>query len=133
MKPKQYFMILIGFFGALVLAGGGGYYLALKELNSQSGKLSVGLASQADADAKIENLSRLKRQYTKDIEPILPMLDKALPRDKKQTEILAQLQSIAAQSGLQITSVNLPSPIGLPTSVSQTIKSGAVLALPISF
>lgn len=133
MKPKQYFMILIGFFAALVLAGGGGYYLALKELKSQSAKLSVGLATQADADTKIETLGRLKRQYTKDIEPILPLLDNALPRDKKQTEILAQLQSLAAQSGLEITSVNMPSPIGLPTTISQTIKSGAVLALPISF
>jgi len=27
----------------------------------------------------------------------------------------------------------MPSPVGLPTSVSQTIKSGTVLAMPISF
>ena len=65
--------------------------------------------------------------------PILPLLDEALPREKKQTEILAQLQNIASQVGLQITSVNMPSPLGLPTSVSQTIRSGSVLALPISF
>jgi Tfp pilus assembly protein PilO len=133
MKPKQYFLVLIGSFTALVLLGGAGYYLAMQQLKSQSAKLSTGLATQADADKKIENLSRLKRQYTKDIIPILPLLDDALPRDKKQTEILTQLQNIAAQSGLQISSVNMPSPLGLPTSVSQTIKSGTVLALPISF
>jgi Tfp pilus assembly protein PilO len=27
----------------------------------------------------------------------------------------------------------MPSPVGLPTSVSQTVKAGNVLALPISF
>jgi Tfp pilus assembly protein PilO len=133
MKPKQFFLILLGVFAAVVLAGGGGYYLALKQLKTGSTELSVGLASQADAESQLESLSRLKRQYDNNIVPILPLLDEALPRDKKQTEILAQLQAIAAQSGLQIGSVSMPSPLGLPTGVSQTVKSGVVLALPINF
>lgn len=133
MKPKQFFMVLIGIFVALALAGGAGYYFAQKELKSQADKLSVGLAAQADADAQIETLSKLQRQYERDIVPILPLLDQSLPRDKKQTEILAQLQTIASQSGLQISSVSMPSPLGLPTNVSQTVKNGTVLALPIAF
>lgn len=133
MKPKQFFIVLLGIFGGTVLLAGGGYYLGLKKLQADSAVLSTGLAAQAGADSQIENLSRLKRQYDRDIVPILPLLDEALPREKKQTEILAQLQSIASQVGLQITSINMPSPLGLPTGVSQTIKSGTVLALPISF
>jgi Tfp pilus assembly protein PilO len=133
MKPKQFFLVLLGIFGGVALLAGGGYYFALKQLHTQSAELSTGLAQQAAADTQIESLSRLKRQYDRDIVPILPLLDEALPRDKKQTEILAQLQSIASQVGLQITSVSMPSPLGLPTGVSQTIKSGTVLALPISF
>jgi Tfp pilus assembly protein PilO len=86
-----------------------------------------------DADKQVETLDRLKHQYDRDIVPILPLLDEALPRDKKQTEILTQLQTIASQVGLSITSVNMPSPLGLPTGTSQTIRSGNVLALPISF
>lgn len=133
MKPKQFFFTLIGIFAAVIIAGSAGYYMALQQLNGQAAKLSSGLATQAEADKQIENLSRLQRQYTRDIVPILPLLDQSLPRDKKQTEILAQLQAIAASVGLQITSVSMPSPLGLPTSVSQTVKSGTVLALPINF
>lgn len=133
MKPKQFFLILLGIFGATVLVAGGGYYLGMKQLKSKSTQLATGLAAQSAADSQIENLSRLKRQYDKDIVPIIPLLDMALPREKKQTEILSQLQNIASQTGLQITSVGMPSPLGLPTGVSQTVKSGTVLALPISF
>jgi len=133
MKPKQFFYVLLGVMALLVAAGGGGYYLALGRLQTNSKTLSVQLAEQAAAGEQIERLTRLKFQYNRDIVPILPLIDAALPRDKKQTEILAQLQNIAAASGLSITSVSMPSPLGLPTSVSQTIKAGAVLALPISF
>jgi Tfp pilus assembly protein PilO len=133
MKPKQFFLVLLGVFAVLVLVAGAGYYFGLKQLQSKAATLSMGLASQAEADKRIETLGRLKRQYDRDIKPILPLLDEALPRDKKQTEILAQLQLIASQSGLQITSVSMPSPLGLPTSVSQTVKSGTVLGLPINF
>jgi Tfp pilus assembly protein PilO len=115
MKPKQFFLVLLGVFAVLVLVAGAGYYFGLKQLQSKAATLSMGLASQAEADKRIETL------------------DEALPRDKKQTEILAQLQLIASQSGLQITSVSMPSPLGLPTSVSQTVKSGTVLGLPINF
>jgi Tfp pilus assembly protein PilO len=133
MKPKQFFYVVLGVIGVLLAAGGGGYYLAWKQLNVQSAALSEQLGQQKAADEQIEKLSLLQRQYEKDIVPILPLVDSALPRDKKQTEILAQLQSIAKDVGLQITSVSMPSPVGLPTSVSQTIKAGTVLALPITF
>lgn len=133
MKPKQFFLVLLGIFGVVLLAGGGGYYFALQHLHTKSDALATGLAAQAQTDTQIQSLTLLKRQYDRDILPILPLLDQALPREKKQTEILTQLQTLASQSGLQITSINMPSPSGLPTSVSQTIKSGTVLALPISF
>jgi len=133
MKPKQFFLVLLGVFGVTILLAGGGYYLGMNKLKADSVTLSTGLATQAQADTQIDNLGQLKHQYDRDIVPILPLLDEALPRDKKQTEILTQLQSIASQVGLQISSVSMPSPVGLPTSVSQTVVSGAVLALPISF
>jgi Tfp pilus assembly protein PilO len=133
MKPKQFFYVVLGMIGVLLAAGGGGYYLAWKQLQTQSSALAEQLGQQKAADDQIETLGRLQRQYDKDIVPILPLIDAALPRDKKQTEILAQLQSIAKDVGLQITSVSMPSPVGLPTAVSQTIKAGNVLALPISF
>ena len=101
MKPKQFFLILVGTFGVILLIAGVGYYMALEQLKAQSDKLSTGLATQLAADEQIERLSVLQRQYTRDIEPILPLIDDALPRDKKQTQILAQLQTIAAGVGLR--------------------------------
>lgn len=133
MKPKQFFYVILGIMGAVAAAGGAGYYFGLQQLNARSATLSTKLAEQATAEAQIDSFTRLKIQYDRDIAPILPLMDKALPRDKKQTEILAQLQTLAGEVGLRITSVNMPSPQGLPTAVSQTIKAGNVLALPISF
>jgi len=133
MKPKQFFLVLLGIFCVTILLAGGGYYMGMNQLKADSAALSLGLATQAQADKQIDHLGQLKHEYDRNIVPILPLIDEALPRDKKQTEILSQLQSIASQVGLQITSVSMPSPVGLPTSVSQTVVSGTVLALPISF
>jgi Tfp pilus assembly protein PilO len=133
MNPKKFFYILIGILAGVVAAGGGGYYYALTQLSEQSAGLATKLTTSQDAGEQIDRLMSLKYQYNRDIVPILPLIDSALPRDKKQTEILAQLQNIAGGTGLSITSVNMPSPVGVPSSVSQTVKDGSVLALPISF
>jgi Tfp pilus assembly protein PilO len=133
MKPKQFFYVALGLIAGIAAVAGGGYYYGLKQLTTRSTALSTALSEQTAATDQIDSLSKLKHQYDHDIVPILPLVDEALPRDKKQTEILAQLQNIAANVGLQITSINMPAPAGLPTSVSQTIKAGTVLALPISF
>ncbi|MDB5179176.1 MAG: Pilus assembly protein PilO [Patescibacteria group bacterium] len=133
MKPKQFFFVVLGIIAVVVAAGAGGYYLVLQKMNERSANLASALSEQVSAGDQIESLSKLKRQYDRDIVPILPLMDDALPRDKKQTEILAQLQTIASGVGLQISTVSMPSPLGLPTSVSQTVKAGNVLALPISF
>jgi Tfp pilus assembly protein PilO len=133
MKPKQFFYVLLGVIGAILVAAGGGYYLAFEKIQANSQALGTQLAEQTASQEQIDRLTLLKRQYDRDIVPILPLIDEALPRDKKQTEILVQLQTIASGVGLQINSISMPSPTGLPTSVSQTVKAGNVLALPISF
>lgn len=133
MNPKKFFYVLVGILAALVLTGGGGYYYALTMLQSTSQQLASKQAEQIAADEQLDGLNKMKSQYTKDIAPILPLMDQALPRTKKQTEVLAQLQRIAKESGLTITSVSLPSASGLPTATSQTVPTGQVLALPIAF
>jgi Tfp pilus assembly protein PilO len=133
MNPKQFFYGLIGVLGVILATGGAGYYYALQTLQASSQALAGKMATAEAANEQIDRLNSLKVRYDRDIVPILPMIDQALPRDKKQTEILAQLQNIASQVGLSISSVSMPSPIGVPTSTSQTIQTGTVLALPISF
>jgi Tfp pilus assembly protein PilO len=133
MNPKRYFFVLIGILGVTLAAGGAGYYFALTRLNSQSAALADKLALASDASDQIDTLTATQRVYNRDIAPILSKIDEALPREKKQTEILAQLQNIAGEQGLAISSVSMPSPAGVPNLTSQTIKTGAVLALPIGF
>jgi len=133
MNPKQFFFGILGAIGVIVVVAGAGYYLVLQQLNARTKVLANALYEQSAADDQIASLARLKHQYDHDIVPILPLMDEALPHEKKQTEILSQLQTLANNTGLQITSISMPSPTGLPTSVSQTIKAGNVLALPISF
>jgi len=132
-KPKQFFFVLLGLTVAVAALACSGYYFAMKKMQSDSRVLSGELADQTAADNQIDSLDHLQYLYNTEIVPILPLMDEALPRDKKQTEILAQLQNIATNAGLNITSISMPSPTGLPTSVSQTQKVGDVLALPISF
>jgi Tfp pilus assembly protein PilO len=133
MRPKQFFFVLLGVTVLVVGAAGGGYYWAMKKMQSGSQVLAGQLADQTAADNEIDTLDHTKYIYDNEIVPILPLMDEALPTDKKQTEILAQLQNIATAVGLNISSISMPSPTGLPTSVSQTEKVGNVLALPISF
>ena len=135
MKPKQFFFGLLGGLLLIVAAGGAGYYFALKQLNASSSDLATQLGNQKAEDDQIATLQHEQYEYNHEIVPILPMIEEALPRDKKQTEILAQLQNIATSSGLKISSVSMPAPAGLPNSISQTVKDkgSAVLALPISF
>ncbi len=133
MKPKQFFFIVLGLMGLLLAVSAGGYYYALTRIHTQSEDVSNKLAEQAANDNQIDSLISLQHQYSRDIVPILPLIDAALPRDKKQTEILAQIQRIAGNNGLFVASVSMPSPLGLPSGVSQTIKAGLVLALPINF
>jgi Tfp pilus assembly protein PilO len=135
MKPKQFFFGLLGALLVIVAAGGAGYYFALQQLQASSSNLASQLGKQSAEDDQISSLQHEQYEYNHEIVPILPMIDEALPRDKKQTEILAQLQNIATSTGLKITSVTMPAPAGLPNSISQTVKDkgSPVLALPISF
>lgn len=133
MKPKQFFYVALGLFVVLAVGGGYGYYLGLTYVHQKSDALAEKLAAQTAADQQIDDIEKLQHQYNRDITPIIPLIDAALPRAKKQTEILAQIQRIAQSVGLQITGVTMPNPAGLPSEVSQTIQAGTVLALPINF
>jgi Tfp pilus assembly protein PilO len=133
MDPKRFFYVLLVVLALVLGGGGGGYYYALKQLNAQKLAVADKLAAAEEASQEIEKLATLKRQYDRDVAPNLTLINNALPKDKKQTEVLAQLQNIAGASGLNISTISMPSPVGVPTSTSQTVKSGQVLALPISF
>jgi Tfp pilus assembly protein PilO len=132
-KPKQFFYVVLGIILAVVIAGGAGYYYAYQYMKAQSTTLSTKMAEQVAAEQQITQLDSLSFKYNRDVEPILGLIDETLPRDKKQSEVLAQVQRLAESNGMHIQSVLLTAPTGLPSSVSQTVLAGAVTAMPISF
>lgn len=132
MNPKKFFWILVGVLIVLLGSGGAAYYYAVKYLKAASTKLEQQYIAENDANAKIDQLIMLQAKYNKDVLPVITDLDAALPKDKNQTEILAQLEKLAANAGLVLSSVSFPNSSG-PSAVSQAVKSGNVLALPISF
>jgi Tfp pilus assembly protein PilO len=133
MKPKLFFFIVLGSLVVIAGLGGAGYYYGLNYIHTQSNELAVQLAEQKAADAQIESLTKLEVKYQKEIVPIIPLVDGILPRNKKQSEILAQIERLAASNGLGFDGISIPPPGGLPSSVSQTINAGNVLAMPINF
>jgi Tfp pilus assembly protein PilO len=134
MKPKEFCYVVLGLMLVLVAGGGYGYYKGLQRLHLQSGQLATKMAEQIEADKQIDSIMALQHQYNRDIVPLMPLIDQALPRNKKQTEILAQIERIASGLGMPpFDAVTMPSPSGLPSDVSQTIKAGVVIALPINF
>jgi hypothetical protein len=98
MKPKRFFFVVLGIGLVILAASGYGYYWARQQLVAQSGALGSKLAMQHDEDQQIAALQHTQLQYNREIVPILELIDEALPRDKKQTEILAQLQNIASST-----------------------------------
>lgn len=133
MTPKQFFFVTLGMAGLLVAVSGGGYYLAVRHIKNTSSQLATQLGERDAAEEQLQTLGRLEVQFNRDIKPILPLIDEALPRAKNQTEILAQLREVAGAAGLNLGAVSFQSATGLPGVTSQTVKTGDVLALPISF
>lgn len=133
LTPKR-FSLVLGVILAICLGlAGVGYFYGARMIGSQTTQLEQGLTQQAQAEADAQALAQAKHQYTKTVEPSLPLIDAALPQTKQSTQILAQLQNLAGSMGLTLSSITLPSPAGLPGPTSQTVAASGVLALPITF
>ncbi len=132
MKPQTFTYVLIGVLAVLLVLGGVGYYFGIRYMQTESARLAASNAELEAAEARLSALARAKRTYDREVTPNATIIEAALPRQKSQSEILAQLQRIAGSNGLTISSVSFPSPVGLPSGTSQTVKSGTVLALPIT-
>lgn len=132
LTPQVFTYVLGGLLVVLIAGGGYGYYLASVSLQADTVKLEQKLAEQQLADDKLSDLEQLSRRYN-DLKPVLANLDTALPTVKRESQIGIQLQTLAAESGMTISSITFPAGTALPSAVSQTVKQGDVLAIPVSF
>ena len=131
MKPKQFYLVLAALLVAVIGGGGAYYYFASQHIEQKTAELSRKLADVEVVAAQIDNLAQLSKQYQK-VEPTLERLDQVLPHSKKESEIVLQLDKLAASNGMSLGGVNFPPTSALPTGISQTEKAGDVLAVPVN-
>jgi Tfp pilus assembly protein PilO len=133
MNPKKFFYVVMGVIVVTLGLGGYGYVYALGRLHSAQSNFAQAMGQQAADQTTIDKLTHMKAQYAKEVKPALPLMDAALPRAKNQTQLLSQLRTVASNRGLALGTVTFSGSAGKPSDVSQTVISGSVLALPVSF
>ena len=129
MTPKKYYQIIVGITLSLVVVGGVGYWYAVNMLMAASQNLATQMGIESSADLLITNLQATKLLYDREISPILPQINNALPTGSNQTQILAQLQQVAKSSGAALSAVSFPPGV----STAGGASGGGIVALPISF
>lgn len=136
MKPQRFFMILMAVLVVLVIGGGAGCAWAGQHLRSRADELRHSLAATAVASEQVDQLASLQKQFQA-LQPKFAKLDAALPKTKNQSQLILQLQQLAGESGMSIPSASFTGSTAtvsaLPSQTSQTIKVGALSALPLSF
>ncbi len=132
MKAKQFFYGSLAVLALLVIGGGAAYYYATIGIHQKTAKLSQQMALDTVANERISQFIGLRKQYQR-FQPLIPQIEAALPPAKKQSEVALQLQQLAASAGMNLPAVTFASSNGLPTGTSQTISSGGLLALPVTF
>jgi Tfp pilus assembly protein PilO len=132
MNSKQFYYVILGAMGLLAITGAVGYYFATRMLTDQTKQLATRLGDVQIAQDKVDSLQKLKFQYQR-ISPIIPKLNAALPATKQQSEIVLQLQQLAAQAGMSLPATSFAPISTLPGPTSQTVKAGDALAIPVSF
>ncbi len=131
MNAKKFNMVLIGALLLVIVAGGAAYYFTSQNLKAGTASLSRSLADQKLADQQLDAMMDLKLQYQR-LQPLVPLIDNALPKEKNQSQIAVQLRNIALASGMNLDSLSFTSS-SAPGPVSQTIPVGDVLAIPVTF
>ncbi len=104
MKPKLTFYILCGTLAILIAGGTAGYVYGLRELTEQKERVQKKQLELADSQKRTSQLIELSRKYD-DAKSRLDDIDRALPRQSKQAEILLELEGAGAQTGVAISSL----------------------------
>lgn len=131
MKPKRFYYILIAVISVASLGGLGLAYLQFGGLQTQADKVRAQMVSSTLASERIEQIDELRQEYDK-VAKLKPVLDRALPYEKQQSSLVLKLEQLARSAGMSIPAAGFTSS-DIPAGTSQTVPSGNVLAMPISF
>lgn len=132
MTPKKFYYASLGALVFILVGGGAAYYFATIGVNQKTSRLSQQIAVDTVAEERLSQLIALRKQYQR-FQPLIPQIEAALPPAKQQSEVALQLQQLAGAAGMNLPAVSFAASNGLPTGTSQTISSGGILALPVTF
>lgn len=108
MKPKQFFYILSGI-TAIVLIGSAFMFVrsafGFRTQNQKIGQLLADIEVNQD---KGEQLIGLRNDYEKRVKQHLDRINRILPAEKKQEEIIAEINELAERTGARISGLNFP-------------------------
>ncbi len=134
MKPKKLYFVLLGLIGLLTALTFAMFIFGQQLLSKRITEIQT---LSGDIQLQTEQIQSLQTQE-KDFAEIAPLAEKAqsiLPSQKDQAEVVAQISSIVAQSGLPLGGLAFESTQGLPSDKSQTIpgKVSGILIMPVNF
>jgi len=103
-SSRLLFYALVGLMGVILIAGGYGYVWARQMLISKKEAVEQTKLEVVDEQKRTEQLVTLSRRYEQ-AKTKLEDINRALPRDSQQTEILLAIQNAAKDSGVILPSI----------------------------
>lgn len=104
MKAKLFFYFLCALLAILVITFAGGYVWGRNQLIAQKQMVNEEKLELDNNQKRIDQLIQLSRRY-ETAKSRADEIDRALPRTSQQAEILLELKSAAAETGVTIASI----------------------------
>lgn len=103
-RQQRYYIVISSVFGLLGLALLGGIIWGFGRLSDTQATIAEIKVRTSKATEEESNLKFLKRNYEK-ITPDIERINAALPEDKNSSALVADLNALANQNGLKLTSI----------------------------
>lgn len=131
-RAKGFFWVVAIVLGITIIASAYAYWWGMQELITQKDR---GLAKQIalqDEQRRTEQLVQLSRRYT-DAQSRLNDINTALPRSVEQATVLLAIKEAAAQSGVQLPSIQFTGAAQLSNpQLNQATPAKNLYLLPIA-
>lgn len=134
MTPKILHYALLGLIGTVIVGTLVGYVLAQQQVNSRIVSLQQLSGDIAIENEQLQRLRSLESDYKK-YEPLAAKAQTILPDQKQQSEVVAQISTIARSNGMELKGLTFDATQGLPSERSQTQPGsiGGILVMPVRF
>lgn len=130
MKPKLFTAILLSILATTIVGIVAGFNWQNSDLSNRADTLRIKLGDLEIRDERIDQLTKLQSEYRSHI-GLSALIDSALPKGKRQSELVLQLKQLVTSAGMSFPGVTFPT-TEKPGPTSQTVPSGAGVAIPIT-